>query len=105
MDDNETTTNSNEGWNIVVKLFIPRKVSVWMVVLQFKKEDSMVKVKLREAAKGPSPEAGKNRAILMEKRREELKNMVNNYDSLFFQGYFDYMLDNYNYNGQLDFIE
>ena len=49
---------------------------------QFRAEDALMVVKLREAAVLPDPEAGRTRTKQREKRQADLTNLVENYNNL-----------------------
>ena len=50
--------------------------------MQFMSEDFIVEVKLRDAAISPDPEASLTRRTNWEKRQQDLKHLVENYDNL-----------------------
>ena len=52
----DTTTNSCEGFNNAIQLSVPHNASMWTVIHQFKTEESLVHVKLRDAAVGNTSE-------------------------------------------------
>ena len=79
------------------QLSIPHNASIWSIIKQLKSEESLVQVKLREAAVG----AGKDnsaRATYQKNRRAELKELVSNYENLSKKSYMEYMVANYNHD-------
>ena len=70
MEGMDTTTNNLEGFNLQVKLSIPRNANIWAIITQFRKEDSLVEAKLREATIGVFPDKGK-RTIIEKKERKK----------------------------------
>ena len=53
------TTNSSEGTNSAIKIYVSRNANIWNIMKQIKNEDSLVGLKLRDAAIGYQPEYGK----------------------------------------------
>ena len=54
-DGDETTTNCSEGFNNAIQLSIPHNANVCSIIKQFRSEDSLVEIKLRDAAISPDP--------------------------------------------------
>ena len=50
LNDEDTTTNCSEGFNNAIQLSIPHNANVFSVIKQFKAEDALMMVKLREGA-------------------------------------------------------
>ena len=98
----ETTTNCSEGFNNAIQLSIPHNANVFSIIKQFRSENSLVEVKLRDAAVSPDPEASRTRRTNWAKRQEDLKHLVGNYDNLTTQKYMGYLMDYYNHT--LDFV-
>ena len=48
LNDEDTTTNCSEGFNNAIQLSIPHNANVFSVIKQFKAEDALMMVKLRE---------------------------------------------------------
>ena len=91
LNDDATTTNCCEGYNNAIQLSIPHNASIWSIIKQLKSEESLVQVKLREAAVG----AGKDnsaRATYQKNRRDELKESVSNYENLSKKSYIENMV-------------
>ena len=61
VDGDETTTNCSEGFNNVIQLSIPHNANVFSIIKQFRPEESLVEVKLRDAAVSPDPEESRAR--------------------------------------------
>ena len=61
LQGDDTTTNSSEGFNNAIQLSIPHNANVFSLIKQFRAEDALMVVKLREAAVLPDPEAGRTR--------------------------------------------
>ena len=98
----ETTTNCSEGFNNAIQLSIPHNANVFSIIKQFRSENSLVEVKLRDAAVSPDPEASRTRRTNWAKRQEDLKHLVGNYDNLTTQKYMGYLMDYYNHT--LNFV-
>ena len=97
MDEEPTTTNSAEGFNSASKLYLQRNASIWAVITQFKTEESLVLVKLREAALGNSQaQQNTSRNVKREGRNKQLKSLVANFNQLNVEDYFGYLIDYYN---------
>ena len=101
-DGDETTTNCSEGFNNAIQLSIPHNANVFSIIKQFRSEDSLVEVKLRDAAISPDPEASRTRRTNWEKRQQDLKHLVENYDNLSTKKYMGYLVDFFNHT--LDFV-
>ena len=82
LDEDPTTTNSSEGYNNAIQLSIPHNANVFSIIKQFITEDSLVEIKLRDAAIGSDPEAGRSRKKDWFQRQQDLKHLVNNYENL-----------------------
>ena len=78
LDEDPTTTNSSEGYNNAIQLSIPRNANVFSIIKQFITEDSLVEIKLRDAAIGSDPEEGRSRKKDWFQRQEDLKHLVGN---------------------------
>ena len=50
--DADLTTNKSEGYNHAIRMSIPANANIWYVIKQFRAEDALVTVKLRDAAIG-----------------------------------------------------
>ena len=87
----DTTTNSREA----VKLTVPHKASMYSIILQFKTEESLVRLKIRDAAIGANSEKGKKRSLDRDALRDELRQLVCNYQNVPLQ---EYVLAFYNTN-------
>ena len=90
----DTTTNSREA----VKLTVPHKASMYSIILQFKTEESLVRLKIRDAAIGANSEKGKKRSLDRDALRDELRQLVCNYQNIPLQEYTNYVLAFYNTN-------
>ena len=55
----DLTTNSSEGTNSAIKISVSRNANIWNIMKQINNEDSLVALKLRDAAIGYNPESGK----------------------------------------------
>ena len=73
-------------------------VSMYSIILQFKTEESLVRLKIRDAAIGANPEKGKKRSLNREARREELRQLVCNYPNIPMKEYTNFVLAFYNTN-------
>ena len=76
----DTTTNSIEGFNNAISLSIPRNASIWSLIHQFKTEESVMHIKLKEGISGVDKEKGKRRSKDRIAKQEALRAIVNNYD-------------------------
>ena len=76
----DTTTNSSEGFNNAISLSIPRNASIWSLIHQFKTEESVMHIKLKEGISGVDKEKGKRRSKDRIAKQEALRAIVNNYD-------------------------
>ena len=56
-----------------------------------------MEVKLRDAAISPDPKASRTRRTNWEKRQEDLKHLVENYDNLSTKKYMGYLVDFFNH--------
>ena len=93
LEDQDTTTNRSEGFNLQLKLSIPRNANLWALITQFRREDALVASKLREAALGIFPEAGKTKNKNRQNRRNRLFELVSNYKSMSTDEYMRYIVD------------
>ena len=64
---------------------------------QFRAEDALIVVKLREAFILPDPEAGKTRTKKWEQRQTDLAHLVDNYNNLSINSYMGYLVENFNH--------
>ena len=118
LNDEDLTTNSSEGYNLQVKLALPKGARVWTVIKSFMREESLVALKLRDAAIATSPAASSNtspaasgstsppgtaRANARAQKKAELKQLVANYGNLSRDKFMDYAVAYY--NNSLDFTE
>ena len=110
LNDEDLTTNSSEGYNLQVKLALPKGARVWTVIKAFVREESLVALKLRDAAiatspapssntspaaSGSTPPSGTARANARaqkqaELKQAELKQLVANYGHLSRDMFMDY---------------
>ena len=82
-----------EGYNHGFKLCTPPNASVWAIIDRFREEDNLIKVSLGQAAKGnEGPDAKRKRKSDQTKKREELKQIVNNYENVGFSIYMENMI-------------
>lgn len=98
VDGGATTTNTSEGFNNAIQISIPHNANIWVIIRQFQSEESLVAVKLRDAAIGHFPEAGKTRTKDRERRFLELQTLLGNYHNLSIKDYMGYVVDYYNHN-------
>ena len=82
LEDEDLTTNSAEGYNNQIKGAIPKGASLWTIIHFVIKEESLVALKLRDAAimdqDTPTTSREKNRAV----RKRELKEIVGKYEKM-----------------------
>ena len=101
-NDEDTTTNCSEGFNNAIQLSIPHNANVFSVIKQFKAEDALMMVKLREGATtAPVSEggsSGNSKATYRKHRKESLKALLQNYDNLTTEKYMGYLKDYYNHS-------
>ena len=100
LEDQDTTTNRSEGFNLQLKLSIPRNANLWALINQFRREDALVANKLREAALGIFPEAGKTKNKDRKNRRKRLFELVSNYERMSTNDYMRYVVDFYSTDWQ-----
>jgi len=91
----DTTTNRSEGFNLQLKVSTPRNATLWTLINQFRKEDALVAIKLREAAVGIR-HTHKKRKKEQDNKRQRLFELVCNYDKLSMANYMKYCVDFYN---------
>lgn len=94
----DTTTNSCEGFNNAIQLSVPHNASMWAVIHQFKTEESLVHVKLRDAAVGNTPDQNKRRTLNRVARMQELRHLVNSFETIPLKEYVGYIIDFYNHS-------
>ena len=80
MRGDDLTTNSSEGYNLQLKLAMPKSANLWNMIIAIMKEDSLVALKLRDQAiASTSPNSNKQK-VTMQRRKEELHNLVGKYN-------------------------
>ena len=96
-EDLPLTNNSSEGFNSAQKLSMGKNPNLWYVCQTFRDEDSLVQLKLRDAAVGNSPVGANNgRATKFREQKRKLRNLVQNYENLSIEDYMNYALKFYN---------
>lgn len=100
-DGDETTTNSSEGFNNAIQMSLPHNANVFTLMKQFRTEDCLVALKLRDAVINADPEAGRSRRTDWQQRMEDLSELVQNYENITIKQYMAYLLDFFNHS--LDF--
>ena len=81
-----------------IQLSIPINANVFSLMKQFRAEDALIVVMLREAFILTDPEAGRTRTKKREQRQTDLANPVENYDNLSINSYMGYLVDNFNHS-------
>ena len=77
---------------------LPNHANIWVVIKQFKAEDAIMAVKLRDAAIGIDVDAGRKKVKEREQRRKDLLKLVNNYYNLPIEEYLQYLVQYYNHD-------
>ena len=77
---------------------LPNHANIWVVIKQFKAEDALMAVKLRDAAIGIDVDAGRKKVKEREQRRKDLLKLVNNYYNLPIEEYLQYLVQYYNHD-------
>ena len=89
LNGEDLTTNSSEGYNLQLKMSIPKNANLWKLIHSFIKEDSLISLKLRDHALeantssssgGTSPTTAREAARL--RRKQELQNLVSKYNTM-----------------------
>ena len=89
---NSTTTNSSEGYNHALQMSLPNHANIWVVIKQFKSEDALMAVKLRDAAIGIDVDAGRKKVKEREQRRKDLFKLVSNFNNIPIEEYMQYLV-------------
>ena len=78
------TANSSEGYNLQIKLSMPRSANLWKVIHCLIKEDSLVALKLRDQAIAPTSDTSPNngREFKNERRKAKLYTLVSKYKEM-----------------------
>ena len=103
LDSDPTTTNASEGTNNAMKISTVKNANIWVLFDRFLKEDSMVRIKLHDAAIGVDDQSGEKRSKQREQRAQKLNTLVRNYGQIPLEEYMNYVVDFY--NDCLDFAE
>ena len=96
LENQDMTTNSSEGYNLQLKNSIPKGANLWKVIYTLIKEDSLMAIKLREAAIGPTVPPNHSRISARIKRKTELKNLVSRYGDMIIQDFMEMAVVYYN---------
>ena len=98
MNDDDLTTNSSEGYNLQIKLSMPRSANIWKVIHCLIKEDSLVALKLRDQAIAPNSDSSPNsaRRSKQERRKAELYTLVSRYGEMPIKAWMDLAVNYYN---------
>ena len=80
----------------MVKLGLPRKVSIWSVVETIRKEEGMARVKIHTSASNSSPDQNPKRSKKVKEKADKLKAVVEKYDELPIEEYVNAVITHYN---------
>ena len=94
LDEADTDTNRSEGFNSALKKRTPRNANLFALLEQVKREDAMIKNKIRNAA-FRNPDEDRPRNINRQFRKQELKNLVQSYDRLYKDNFFQKAVEFY----------
>ena len=97
-NDNSTTTNSSEGYDHALQMSLPNHACIWVIIKQFKSEDALMAVKLRDAAIGIEVDAGRKKVKEREQRRKDLMKLVSNFHNIPIEEYMQYLVQYYNHS-------
>ena len=96
INDNDTTTNASEGFNHVLQMSIPNHANVWQIIKQFKNEDGLMSLKLRDAAIGVNNDAGRKKSRERQQKKKDLRNLLCNYHNLSLEQYMEFIVNYFN---------
>ena len=77
---------------------LPNHANIWVVIKQFKSEDALMAVKLRDAAIGIDVDAGRKKVKEREQRRKDLFKLVSNFNNIPIEEYMQYLVQYYNHS-------
>ena len=96
LENQDMTTNSSEGYNLQLKNSTPKGANLWKVIYSLIIEDSLMAIKLREAAIAPTVPSNNSRISARIKRKTELKNLVSRYGDMIIQDFMEMAVVYYN---------
>ena len=76
---------------------LPNHANIWVVIKQFKSEDALMAVKLRNAAIGIEVDAETKKVNEREQRRKDLLKLVSNFHNIPIEDYMQYLVQYYNH--------
>ena len=95
----DLTTNSSEGYNLQLKLAMPKSANLWNMIMALIKEDSLVALKLRDQAlttTTPEDSPGNKRKAARLQKKQDLFNLVKRYPDMNTKAFMDNVAAFYN---------
>ena len=88
----------DEGYNLQIKLSMPRSANLWKVIHCLMKEESLVALKLRDQAIATTSYSSPNsaRRSKQERRKAELFTLVSRYGEMDIKAWMDLAVNYYN---------
>ena len=88
----------DEGYNLQIKLSMPRSANLWKVIHCLMKEESLVALKLRDQAIATTSDSSPNsaRRSKQERRKAELFTLVSRYGEMDIKAWMDLAVNYYN---------
>ena len=98
IENQDLTTNSSEGYNLQLKNSMPRSANLWKVINNLIKEDSLMALKLRDAAITTRPGTSSDNARISARNRSkaELQNLVLSYKDMDIKAFMEMAVVYYN---------
>ena len=92
----DLTTNSSEGYNLQLKLAMPKSANLWNMIISIMKEDSLVALKLRDQAIATTSPPDNKQKAARQRRKEELHNLVGRYNLMDIKTWMNMVVAYYN---------